>query len=202
MFGLAEVERLAVAAGLAIGRCGGQRQSIRQMVSGQRRQTAEMTAIRRVVDPTHSLDRRPTFAGTLGVDDVPADVIERHRVGGEEQAIVPPGAPRLVPAARPALVDADQAVEDVQRRLLPQTAACDTACGMKVLHWLGPEWCDESGQSRAPCRPRWLRATLLFMPCDMFFRASVTPAERWSLRTGMVMILLTIRDTIIDRCER
>src|SRR4051794_877065 len=100
-----------------------------------------------------------------------------------------------------------------------RSRCCDTACGMKVLHWLGPSTENVAapagpedppplGNVAAPVGPfpnpwampdRWLRLTLLFIPCDMFFSASVTPAERWSLSTGRVIILLIIRETIRDR---
>jgi hypothetical protein len=71
---------------------------------------------------------------------------------------------------------------------------------MNVLHWLGPVTVESSRPWATPetCD----RATLLLNPCDMFFSASVTPAERWSFKLGMVMTLLTIRLTIIERCER
>ena len=74
-------------------------------------------------------------------------------------------------------------------------ARCEAAVGINVLHWLGPL----IEPSLRRMLERWLRATLLLRPCDKFFRASVTPAERWSLRTGIVMNLLTMRLTRSDR---
>ena len=46
------------------------------------------------------------------------------------------------------------------------------------------------------------RATLFTEPWLMFLSAPVTPAEPWSLRTGMATILLTIFVTSLPRCER
>src|SRR6185437_762939 len=84
VFGLTQIERLAAASGLAIGGSDGQRQSASQIVSGQRSQAAGDNRFGGVIDPTHALDRRPTFAGALGVNRVPTDMIESHRIGGEE----------------------------------------------------------------------------------------------------------------------
>ena len=46
------------------------------------------------------------------------------------------------------------------------------------------------------------RATLLTVPWLMFFKAPVTPAEPWSLSTGMATILLSVLVTSLPRCER
>ena len=46
------------------------------------------------------------------------------------------------------------------------------------------------------------RFTLLTDPWLMFFKAPVTPAEPWSLRTGMATILLTVLVTSLPRWER
>src|SRR5262245_14673589 len=58
---------------------------------------------------------RQALLHALGVDDVPADVIHRNRVGGEEQPAVRPDAAARAGGA--ALPDADQAVNDVEHEL-------------------------------------------------------------------------------------
>ena len=118
MLRLAAVERLRGPAVLHVLPRNRQCRRFRPAARRQGRQPRRQLDRRRLLEQAHACHRTPAHLGPLGVDDLPADVIESHRVGGEEQPLVVPGAPRLVPATRATLVDTDQPVEDVQRRLL------------------------------------------------------------------------------------
>src|SRR5439155_2073816 len=72
--------------------------------------------------------RRQAHLLPLGVDNLPSDRIERHRIGSEEQRSTGPG--EFLECAGTALIDRFQSIQDVEHHLLTNLGRRDH-CGDK-----------------------------------------------------------------------
>ena len=61
----------------------------------------------------HTGHRGQPLLGSLGVDDLPPNVIQGNRVGGEEQRLVIPGGKGGMPGTRASLVSPHQPVQNL-----------------------------------------------------------------------------------------
>src|SRR5436853_6596987 len=98
MFGLPAVEELRGAAGFDMGSRGSESRRLQDARASEPDEAHRELRRLTVFQEPHACHRLPTLQGTLGVNDVPADVIHGNGIGGKEERLPLPRSPRLVPA--------------------------------------------------------------------------------------------------------